>query len=754
MNGSTNMQQSRTAMILMFVVAVGMLIGAISVFTKAWNQSAENAELRAKNPPPPPMTMPGEKPKEPEPPKPATIGEAFSLASANPWFWWTLLNAVVLAGLGFFYLGRKPVATLPSEQEVEDRQWGKLGYFAMLSLVGFFTVACLAIPYTWLNSGELLSRQGWSSRAPWLIVLAYVLGLGSMFGSLLAIKSEERNSAALRRWIYGYNAFLGALLFLSILGVLNAWFALYGPEPSDWTQTNIYSLSPATKKLMKSMEKPVHAYVILEDGYLLSDVQNVLNNSKKLTSLLEVTEIPLLQKNVKEIDALLKKYDVLRDATGLALGILLVQDPNSDKPLSTFIKQEDLEESSPGIPGQTAGKRFFKGEAAIYPALRDFRQEKKKVTVYFTQDSGELSIDEAAARGQRNHQVSRTILNLKRRLEKAGYTVKPLSLGEQTLGSKEATKVPDDALAVIVADPLRMTPEKATVLDAYLKRPKAEGVEPGKLLAFFDPHFSPDGKVLPTGLESLLGTYGVQVGQDVIYSVVSREADRDPTNIYVVPLPQLGIDPDIQDSMDALISNSTNRVEFHEARSVKPIPANAGFDVKGLLYAYSPMIVQGPSGRRMVVWPETINRPKPIEFVQGLMKSGDLLKIDFPQVPPSVAVTVRNRGAQQPPQNPMAPPPPAKLGEPRMVVFGDATFLTDTEAQATADLGSNMVLTTLAWVRGKPELDSGDVKAKERQAYRLTIDSDTFTRLVWLPPVWLLVAVILIGVGVAILRRQ
>lgn len=744
------MKQSRTAMILMFVVALGMLIGAISVFTKAWNQSAENAELRAKNPPLPPMTAPGEKPKEPEPPKPATIGEAFSIASANPWFWWTLLNTVVMAGLGFFYLGRKPVATLPSEMEVEDRQWGKLGYFAMLSLVGFFTVACLAIPYTWLHSGELLSRQGWTSKVPWLIVLGYVLGLGSMFGSLLAIKSEERNSASLRRWIYGYNAFLGALLFLSILGVLNAWFALYGPEPSDWTNSSIYSLSPATKKLIKSIEKPVHAYVILEDGFLLMDVMSTLNNSKKLTSQLEVTEIPLIQKNIKDIDTLLKKYDLLLTSPG----ILLVQDPNSDKPLTTFIKQEDLEETSPSIPGQSAGRRFYKGEAAIYAALRDFRQEKKKVTVYFTQDSGELTIDEAAARAPKPGQVSRTILNVKRRLEKAGYVVKPLNLGEQTLGSKDAVKIPEDALAVVVADPLRMSPEKAAVLDAYLKRPKAEGVEPGKLLAFFDPHFAPDGKVLPTGLEGVLGGFGVQIGQDIIYSVVSRAADRDPTIINIKPIPQLGIDPDIEDSMLALVSNSTNGVEFRDSRSVKPIPANAGFDVKGLLYATSPMIIRGPSGQRMVVWTEAINRPKPIEFVQGLMKSEEIMKIDFPQLPPSVAVTVRNRGSQQPPQNPMAPPPPAKLGEPRMVVFGDATFLTDTEAQATADLGSNMVLTTLAWVRGKPELDSGDVQPKERKAYRLNIDSDTFTRLIWLPPVWLLVSVILIGVGVAILRRQ
>ena len=102
----------------------------------------------------------------------------------------------------------------------------------------------------------------------------------------------------------------------------------------------------------------------------------------------------------------------------------------------------------------------------------------------------------------------------------------------------------------------------------------------------------------------------------------------------------------------------------------------------------------------------------------------------------------------------MMPPPPAKLGEPRMVVFGDATFLTDSEIQFSGDLGQNLLLTTLAWVRGKPELDSGDVQPKERKAYRLTMSNDTLSRIRWIPPLSLLLAIIGIGVGVGILRRK
>ncbi len=757
MNGSANMQKSRTAMIIMFVVAVGMLIGAISIFTKAYNQSLENAEVRAKNPAPPPMTAPGDKPKEPEPPKPASLGEAFSIASAKPWFWWTLLNTVVLAGLGLFYLTRKPVATLPSEQEAEDRQWGKLGYFAMLSLLGFFTVVSLAIPYTWIHSSVLLDRHGWSWSSdnhwiPWLIVLAYVLGLGSMFGSLLAIKSEERSNAALRRWIYGYNAFLGALLFLSILGVLNAWFALYGPEPSDWTEANIYSISPATKRLVKSLEKPVRVYVILKPSSLLyEDMLSTLNNCKSQSTQLEIVDLPFSQRNVKEMDALIKKYDVLRDASGFAEGLLIVQDPNSDKPLTTFLKKEDLEDVNPGMGGSSP-QRVYKGEQAFYAALRDLRQEKKKVTVYFTQDSGELSIDEA--RVQRNSPQSRTIVSLKQRIEKSGYIVKPLNLGQLEADGKTLKPVPEDAFLVIVADPLRMNPEKLSVLDGYMKRPKKEGVEPGKMIVLTGPHFGPDTKVLPSGLESLLMPYGVKLGLDVIYTV-SR---TDPTAVMVLPasmVSNMPVDSDIAQNIEGLIKHSSSEFSFREARSVSTVPANISYDTKGLLITVADT-VPTQAGDRMVVWTEDRNVPNPMEYMKKLFESREILKKLESPIPPTVAVTVRDKSPNQPPpnQNPMMPPPPGKLGEPRMVIFGDANFVADSEVQTAGETGINIILTSLAWSRGKPELDSGDVIPKERKAYRLTIDNDTFSRLIWLPPVWLLLSVIMAGVGVAILRRQ
>jgi hypothetical protein len=742
--------KSRTAMIVVLVVAVGMLIGAISFFTKAYNAAAAEAETKALAPTPPSKTG------EPAPDKKSSfsLSDGLSKASSMPWFWWCLLNGLSLASLGAFLFFRQTSTTNHSTQIEEDRQWSKLSYFAMFSLVGFFTVTALAIPYTWMNSSDVLSRAGWSSKdnlTPWWVVLAYVLGLGSMFGSLLAIKSEERTSAGLRRWIYGYNAFLGALLFLAILGVLNAWFALYGPEPSDWTSTNIYSISPATKKLVKSLEKPVTAYVLLEpETTVESDVMSTLNAIKKLSSQVDVKQIAMVQQNAKAINELIKKYEVL---SGSGLGVLLVQDPNSEAPLTTMLKQEDLEEMTPGM-GMSGGQRFYKGETAIYNALRDFRQEKKKPTVYITQDSGEFTIDEAAARAIKNPQQARSMIMVKRRMEKAGYIVKPLNLGEAELGSKGPVKIPDDAMAVVVMDPLRITPDKVAALDAYLKRPKAEGVEPGRLICCFDPHFGSDQKALPTGMETLLANYGVLVGQDILYSLLSQDLSSDPTNTMVMPFPQLGTDPEIADSVDSLINNASRRVLFRECRSLKLIPQNLNFDAKGFLYGLSPMLIQVQGARRLPIWSETVNHPNPIEFVQGLQKSGELMKKDFATMPIPVAVTVRTKVPQPPQQNPMMPPPPAKLGEPRMVIFSDATVFNDNDIQMNGDLGQSLLVSTLAWARGKPELDTGDVPPRERKAYRLSMSNDTLSRIRWLPPLWLLLAIIGIGVGVGILRRK
>lgn len=89
-----------------------------------------------------------------------------------------------------------------------------------------------------------------------------------------------------------------------------------------------------------------------------------------------------------------------------------------------------------------------------------------------------------------------------------------------------------------------------------------------------------------------------------------------------------------------------------------------------------------------------------------------------------------------------------------MVIFSDATVFNDNDIQMNGDLGQSLLVSTLAWVRGKPELDTGDVPPRERKAYRLNMSNDALKGIRWLPPIWLLLAIIGIGVGVGILRRK
>jgi hypothetical protein len=488
------------------------------------------------------------------------------------------------------------------------------------------------------------------------------------------------------------------------------------------------------------MDKPIRAYVILPVGGLLQDdMVSMLKNCKAINDQLEVIEIDP-ERNPNEVNKLIGKYNVLRDATGLALGVLLVSDPDGPQEQNSFVKADDLEDMTSG----RGEGRAFKGEQALYTALREFREGKKKVTIYFTQDSGELSIDEMAVRSRRDVPPNRSAVALKTKLEQAGYQVKPLMLGERELSSNTGPTVPDDALVVIVADPLKMTPEKASVLDAYLKRPKKDAVEPGKLIVLADVHYGPDGKVLPTGLEGLLQNCSVQIGQNVLLAITRG----DPTAIPVA-LSQRTTDPDIVQSIYGLLT--ANDVEFSETRSVTALPGGGAFEAKGLLYASSGLQVSGPQGRMPAVWPEEKQISDPRKYVQENFENREFLK-KMKQEPLAVAVTVRERSLDQPPPNPMGQPPQTKPGAPRLVIFGDASFAADAAGQQN-EAGFNLILTALAWIRGKPEL-AVDVPPKERRAYHLVMTRDALSRVLYLPVLWILLAIIATGIGVGILRRR
>ena len=131
--------QTRTAMIVVFVATLAMLIGGSIVFTQTYNDVKADLEKS-----PPPASKAGEPPVEME--RTASLGDAFSKSTGKPFFWFTLLGTVTLAGLGLLLYFRRDSSTESSKLVEDDHLWAKLSYFTMFSIFGFLTVACLALP--------------------------------------------------------------------------------------------------------------------------------------------------------------------------------------------------------------------------------------------------------------------------------------------------------------------------------------------------------------------------------------------------------------------------------------------------------------------------------------------------------------------------------------------------------------------------------------------------------------------------------
>src|SRR5437016_5366264 len=90
------------------------------------------------------------------------------------------------------------------------------------------------------------------------------VGIGLLIAAgLLLGRPAERASAGMRRLLYGYNAVLGGLLLLSILGVANLLASVrVGPlgffsRQWDWTAAQIYSIKPATRQFLEHLDRPV-----------------------------------------------------------------------------------------------------------------------------------------------------------------------------------------------------------------------------------------------------------------------------------------------------------------------------------------------------------------------------------------------------------------------------------------------------------------------------------------------------------------
>ncbi len=334
----------------------------------------------------------------------APRGEGFRYL---PLFAWAAINALV--GIAATVWAWSLSQGQGKSQEIPHL---KLLILAVGGVLGLSTFVCLGVLYVGTDSFNdgpwstlvLKGREAWKQWTAWQPVVFAVAGLLVMFMSLLAVRSEERTNATLRRLIYGYNAALTGLLLLAILVVLCVMVHFYGVYKGkpifDWTEGHIYSISPDTRRLLRGVKNPVKITIVFpEESPTRKDLEMLLSSFKRENpSRIEVESLsPTDLQDLEKLVALFQKYKIpFEDPSDRQIGgdgtnkgvVVEVTDEATNKTRHEFLKRMgQLEEINFPPPGSDREPvRLFKGEQAVVSAIANLNTERL-YTVYL-EDAG------------------------------------------------------------------------------------------------------------------------------------------------------------------------------------------------------------------------------------------------------------------------------------------------------------------------------------------------------------------------------
>jgi ABC-type uncharacterized transport system involved in gliding motility auxiliary subunit len=256
---------------------------------------------------------------------------------------------------------------------------------------------------------------------------------------------------------YGLNTALALTLFLAIVVVVEALAVRYNVRV-DLTEGRRHSLSDQSIKLLRSLEKDVHAV-----AFYRTDEPGQAAAQDLLTQYANVS--PKFRFELVDPDrhpALARRYGITTYGT-------------------VVLESGGKEEKFQGAE-----------EERITNALVKLLRTEKHV-LYFLTGHGEPGLDSAARQG---------LSQAKQALTGVEYEVKPLLLLREQ-------EVPKDAAVLVIAGPQSdLLPTELQLIEAYIKRG-------GKLLVLLDPFTAP-------ALTDLLKKYGIVMGRDIIVDRLSR----------------------------------------------------------------------------------------------------------------------------------------------------------------------------------------------------------------------------------------
>lgn len=585
------------------------------------------------------------------------------------------------------------LVALPRPTDAERRTEARAVILAVGGGLALFLIAAGGLLfYRWSDSVVNWLEKGQEQEARYVLIPVLMVALGAALGlaAVVPARAEERNNPTLRKLVYGTNLGLTALVLLVVLVVANVVFAYRVPNKIDMTASGFYAMSPQTEEFLRELDQPIEAYAVLPGSD--SRAENDLRDV--LTRFQEASRDKFRVKFLSRVSNTAELAALKADYPPVQdgeLGVLLTFP--ADKKRFSFIPVEEFFSTQPGGRGEAA-RSVFTGEGRLVKELLFLADNKQKPKVYFTQGNEELDL----AGGP---DPERGAARLRGFLEKNYLDVRPLTF------DKEKPAVPDDCAVLVVADPQKaLPPGHADAIRKYMTERKgklivlAGATQPGQTRR----------KVLPTGLEPVLVQFNVGLGDKYLFT---RSADR-------------------------RIPFTASPVGFTAAAVQARNPIARLFRRLSILMEFPREVTALTTAPGMTALP----------LLATDTEGGAWLADEFPGRPPA--------------DNEVAPRRPVGVvvtegSAGRVAVYGNGLMVCDALAEqfgAESPPAFDLVGATVDWLRDRPPVPAG-VASKTYAVYALpgakTIDT---ARLKYLPVAIGLIAVVSLGLGVWVIRRQ
>lgn len=523
-------------------------------------------------------------------------------------------------------------------------------------------------------SARVVSDQ-WSPIAVGLLIAGLVIiGLWLIFLGSLTPGFWGRRSTQV-----GTNALISTVAMLVILGLINFLAVRYGARV-DLTENQLFTLSPMSQQVVKSLQQPVKVWVF-DPNPQLSD-RELLQNYRRYGSNLQFEFVdPQLKPGVAQ------KFNIKSP------GEVYLEYGQARKLVQTVNDGERLSETK------------------LTNSIEQLTSDRTD-TAYFLQGHGERPLE--AEEGGFSQAVAA--------LKDKNFTVQPLNLAERS-------EVPQDASLVVIAGPKRALFEaEVQALRNYLSTG-------GSLLLMIDPDSNP-------GLDSLLADWGVKVDNQIVVdaSGQGRLVNLGPATPLVT---SYGNHPITQDfgngysfyplarpietkpveGVQGTPLVTTNDQTWGESTPEKqPLQFDPNSDRPGPL-------TLGVALSRKAQTPSPSPTPTPSASPQASPTPS-------PGESPAASPTPTTSPTASPTTQPTASPSPnaqenetQKRTESRLVVYGNSSFVADGWFEQPG-LNSDVFLNSVSWLSNRDDR-ALSIRPKEQQNRRINLTQQQAAILGW-----------------------